>query len=329
MNEKIVVKNILLRKKIPGENSIEEIANRLSVKFNLTIIQMPFDSTNIINIARNIAFVIKNKLSNVHIISPTEAYLLPFCSGIKIITYHDIGTILNSRNNLFRGFKLFFYVLPSLLYANWITFVSNQTMNEYKKILHIKSSSKFKVIYNSYDDRLIPTIVNSNHRKNIILHIGTGPRKNLESLILAIRDLPIQLIIVGMISEPQKQLLIENNINYTNYYDICFPKIVELYNSCDIVSFPSFYEGFGLPIIEANVMNKPVIGSSIPIIHEIGADAVYYIDPYNPLSIKLAVMELMNNQEVYNRFIRLGSINSARFNSVNIDIGYAELYNIY
>ena len=88
--------------------------------------------------------------------------------------------------------------------------------------------------------------------------------------------------------------------------DISYEEIVAAYNQATIITFPTFYEGFGLPVIEANVMGKPIISSDIPIIHEVGGEAVYYIDPNNISDIRNAIEQLLNNDGLYQKYVLLG-----------------------
>lgn len=319
-------KVIFIRKKIIGENSIEEFAYRISQGTGAKIIQLPYDSVKVKNIIRNIIFARKHQGKVNHIVNATEGYLLPFLRNKKIITYHDFGTLSCSRNKLYKIMKFLFYVVPSKKYADFITFVSEQTKNEYIEKCGNKNMHKLLVIYNSYDERLKCFEKNKKNEKKIILHIGTGVRKNLEGLIQASRGLYIKLIVIGKLTDIQKKLLRENNIDFENYFDLPFEKIVEFYNLCDVVSFPTFYEGFGMPVIEANVMQKPVISSDIPIIHEVGNDAVYYVNPRDSKTIHSAVLDLIEHPEVYEKYVKLGIKNAKRFSPEVIINQYKKIY---
>lgn len=322
---------IFLRQPLPGENSIEEFARRISRSTGAVVKVLPFDSRKISSMIKNIRFAKIEQGAVNHIANGKEGYLLPFIGGKRIITYHDLGTLKNSRNAIYKFFKLLFNVFPSRHFADAVTFVSEQTKREYIMTVHPKSLDNLFVIYNSYDERLVPSVnsaakLNLRNDAPVILHVGTGMRKNLEGLILACEDLHIKLLIVGRLSEKQERLLSEKKIKFENLHDISFEQIVECYKKCDIVSFPTFYEGFGLPVIEAQVMRKPLISSDIEIIHEVGGDGVFYVDPNNIGSIRDGIIHLTSDKELCETLVAAGIENVKRFSNAVVMKQYKELY---
>ena len=318
---------IIIRKKIEGENSIEEVARRIKLLCDVEILECPYNSTSIMNVVKNIFFIRKFKFNVVHIISPTEAYLLCFIKASKkIITYHDLGTLNSSRNFLYKIIKKNLYIAPSIHYADEITFVSFQTQREFVEETNFKNINKLHVIYNSYDERL-KYVKNMKNNLFTIFHIGTSPRKNLSGMLEACKEIKdIKFIIVGKLTDEQHKKLVKYNYIYENYFDCSFEQIVNFYNCCDLVSFPTFYEGFGLPAIEANAVGKPVIVSDIPIMHEICNDAALFVDPYNQNEIKNAVERIMNDTALQEKIINNGFENIKKFKINNICKQYNDLY---
>lgn len=316
---------IFLRKKIFGENSIEEYAKRVAKATGAVIKVCPCYSTTLKEMLENIKFARKEQGKINHIVAQTESYLAPFLKNKSIVTFHDLGTLYSSRSRLYKIIKILFYVKTAEFFSNAITFVSNQTMAEFKTQAW-KKNLNLNLIYNSYDERLIPDDVSEKEPKPIVLQVGTGRRKNLEATIKAMCGLNAKLLIIGRLSENQTDLLKENNIDFENSFDVDYEKIVDSYNRSKIVSFPTFYEGFGLPVVEANVMKKAVVSSDLPIVHEVGNDAVFYIDPCNADSINKAFTELLANKSVYADLVEKGEKNAERFSFSVISKQYQDLY---
>lgn len=321
MDERVV----FLRKKIDGENSIEGYAQRVAEATGAIIKVCPCHSTTIRGMLKNIKFAKKEQGKINHIAAQTESYLVPFLRNKSIVTFHDLGTLYSSRNFLYKILKTLIYIKTAEFFSNVISFVSNQTLYEFKK-QSWKKNINLKVIYNSYDERLVPNDISEKETKPVILQIGTGARKNLESTIKAMRGINAKLLVIGKLTELQISLLKENDVDFENEFDVSYEEIVNCYNRAKIVAFPTFYEGFGLPIIEANAMCKPVVSSELQIIREVGNDSVFYINPNDIASIKNSFEKLLFDKNTYNNFVSKGTENAKRFSPVTIYEQYRELY---
>lgn len=119
----------------------------------------------------------------------------------------------------------------------------------------------------------------------------------------------------------------ECNISLTNLADLTDAEIIQEYNKADIISFCSEYEGFGMPIIEANATGRAVITSNLPPMTEIGGKAAYYVNPFNVDNIRQNIIKIINDDKTRNEHIVLGLENTKRFSLSNIVAQYKELYN--
>ncbi len=151
-----------------------------------------------------------------------------------------------------------------------------------------------------------------------LLFVGTiEPRKNIEGLIKAYHilktehKLPYQLVIVGMkgwmysgVFELVETYGLKNEVIFTGYLDEDLKNI--FYNLADIFIYPSFYEGFGFPIVEAFKCGVPVITSNTSSCAEVAGDAAMLINPYNPDSIVEAVLKIINNINLRNQLKNKG-----------------------
>ena len=317
---------LIIRKKPEGENSIEEFANRIKRYLDVDIVTCPCASVTIKGLWENIRFARTLRAPVYHIVSPGEAYLLPFLSGGKrIITYHDLGTRYASRNALYRFVRIATGITPSKYFADYITFVSGQTCREYTEHVGTCRSGGMKIIYNSYDDRLVPA-EKTGRNKFTVLQIGTADRKNIMGTIEAVRGLDVKLNIIGKLKEKHIQKLEAYHIDYSNRTDIPYEDVVKAYRDCDVVCFPTFYEGYGLPVLEANVMKRPVIAGDIGIIREIGGRAVFYADPYDIKSIRNAIVTLEKDRDLRQRLVEEGVRNAGRFAPEKIYGQYQKIY---
>ncbi len=130
-----------------------------------------------------------------------------------------------------------------------------------------------------------------------LLYLGTlQPKKNIEGLIRAFALLvikhqsPITLVIAGKkgwlyekIFELVKELKLENKVIFNGF--VGEEEKPFLLAGAKLFVFPSLYEGFGLPVLEAMQCGVPVLASRVTSIPELGVDAVHYADPYDPVDI--------------------------------------------
>jgi glycosyltransferase involved in cell wall biosynthesis len=100
-----------------------------------------------------------------------------------------------------------------------------------------------------------------------------------------------------------------------------------MYNAASIFVYPSLYEGFGIPPLEAMACGTPVCLSSIPVFHEIyGQESACYADPHDPDSLASALNCLLNNEPLRQRLTREGLQLAQRYSWDNVYEQYAELF---
>ncbi len=166
-----------------------------------------------------------------------------------------------------------------------------------------------------------------NIKQPFILYTGgIDFRKNIDNLIIAYSKLPqniklsYQLAIVCSIQEEQKQSLYslaqkngvdKSQLIFTNY--VSDSELLYFYNLCDLFVFPSWHEGFGLPILEAMFCNKAVIGSNVTSIPEVIGDERALFDPFKIESIRDKIEELLTNKELKNQLIQHNKSYSKKF----------------
>jgi len=159
-----------------------------------------------------------------------------------------------------------------------------------------------------------------------LLHVGTGPNKNLKRVAEAVRDLPVTLVIIGRLNPELEAELARNHIQYENHVNLERAQLVEQYRLCDALVFASTYEGFGLPIIEAQAVGRPVITSKACSMPEAAGGAAHLVDPLDVADIRRAVSRLIEDPAYCEELVRLGQINVARYRPERIAAEYAAVY---
>ncbi len=246
-----------------------------------------------------------------------------------ILTIHDLGFLENPVHNALKRkiYRLFWFEIP-LRRARFITTVSQFTK---KKIIeHFRiAEDKIKVIQN-------PVTLDPDQKKEDfklsscprILQIGTGAHKNLSRLLKAIVGLHVQIVIIGNPNKEDLAFIKENHIKHKIYFDISRERLIALFREADILFFASLYEGFGLPIIEANQIGVPVISSNICSMPEVAGNASLMVDPLNIDEIREAIQLLLNDMNERMRLIKNGFENVKKFDLQTISQEYINLYKL-
>jgi glycosyltransferase involved in cell wall biosynthesis len=189
-------------------------------------------------------------------------------------------------------------------------------------VVHEAASPAFRPI----DDRAELERVRSRYGlpPQFVLYVGTiEPRKNLSRLVDAFADarargIPHHLVCVGPygwssrdLSGRIERLGLTESVHFTGYAK--FEDLPAIYNLADFFVFPSLYEGFGLPVVEAMACGIPVITSNTSSLGEIAADAAETIDPTNTGALAHAMVRLATNVELRNELRHRGLRRSRMF----------------
>ncbi|MCX7942882.1 MAG: glycosyltransferase family 4 protein, partial [Dictyoglomaceae bacterium] len=173
-----------------------------------------------------------------------------------------------------------------------------------------------------YDKKDLKNIIfRYNLPEKFILYVGNvKPHKNLKNTLLAFKIVKEEIDDLSLVIVGKKEGFIKEDIEVFNLLSkdndlqerVVFTGYVEkfdipkIYNLASILVFPSIYEGFGLPPLEAMACGCPVVASDIPVIREICEDAVYYVNPYNPMEIAKGIISVFQDRNLRERLIEKG-----------------------
>lgn len=326
MNRKYHV-NLIFRMK-NADYSIEKVFKPLQPIFDKHFVvddcYVPYYKVSLWSIISNMWFAFCHRKDINHITGVMHYCALLLPKKNTIITIHDINL---PGAGMKRKILMWLFVQLPVKRAKYITCITEATKRELLDECP-KASDKVLVIYNPISPELKYSKKEFDAENPRILHIGTRANKNLERVIEALNGVKCCLVIVGQLSNIQKSLLKANHINYINKFRLTDQEILSEYVSCDIVSFPSLYEGFGMPIIEGQAIGRPVLTSHLAPMTEISGDAVLYVDPKSVNSIRQGFLEIIRNESLRKDIVANGLNNVKRFDAGVIAEKYMALYNI-
>jgi glycosyltransferase involved in cell wall biosynthesis len=307
------------------ENVFAPIISEIKKKYTVSEYYLPYKKFNPGTFFKNLLFTYKHRNKNGinHVSGDTHYILLALITCKSVLTIHDLVFLQNTGNKIDYMLKWLLWLYLPLKIADKIICISETTRQEVLK--HIKNN-KISVIHNPINVSFKFSEKKFNMNNPVILHIGTGWNKNLTRVIEALENIPCHLRIIGKLTNEYILLLNEKHIFYSNRYSLSDGDIIQEYQNCDIVSFPSIYEGFGMPIIEGQAIGRIVVTSNIPPMTEIGENSVVFVNPLDIESIRNGFLEIINNQEKRAALLEKSKENITRFSIEKIVNLYIKIY---
>lgn len=267
----------------------------------------------------------KQKNGYINHVTGDVHYLAYFLDSKRtIVTVHDI-MYYNYLSGLKKILWKWLYILP-LRKARFVTFISEFAKQQVLSVISIPEDRIF-VIPNPVSERFVFKPKEFNEDKPVILHIGTLERKNLLRTIMALKGLSCHLRIVGTITRDIKESLSKHNVEFSNVENLSDEEIVREYTDCDIVNFPSTFEGFGMPIIEGQATGRIVVTSDMSPMKDVAGNGAVLVDPYSVNSIRNAYISIIKDISMRKSLIEKGQENVKSYMTSVIAQRYLEVYN--
>ena len=259
-----------------------------------------------------------------HVTGDVHYLVFGFPRKRTILTIHDCG-FMNHVNPIARRILKWFWLDLPVRYCQVVTTVSEATK---KDIVRYTGCRPNKIV-------VIPTIISSNfHRVEKpfdticprILHVGLAPNKNFARHVQAISGLKCTLHIVGKLQRQHLSVLERHGVQYTSEHDISQTDMQRAYAESDLLLFASTLEGFGMPILEAQTVGRPVVTSNLSSMPWVAGEAAVLVDPYSVESIRAGVLRVIQDRVVREKLIHEGFDNIRRFDADHVARQYLSVY---
>ncbi|MEK7281466.1 MAG: glycosyltransferase family 1 protein [Chloroflexota bacterium] len=268
-----------------------------------------------------------NKL--VHFPSPHFGRYSIFGSSPFLLTVHDLERMCFpfARESVWErvGLKLDALAIKR---ASHIITVSENTKHDLIKLLGVPEK-KITVIYNGVNHSIFHPNGFSPSSLRYILYVGSErPRKNLRRLLLAFAELKktgqfpeLKLVKVGSAGRSAsfrqatlktlKELNLEDEVIFVE--GLSDQELARYYSSATMLVYPSLYEGFGLPVLEAMASGCPVITSNVSSLPEVAGEAALFVDPCNDNDLCKAMARLLSDDFLRGQLVAKGLSQSKQF----------------
>lgn len=270
------------------------LPNVKTFKLPPTLFEIMFNRTRLVSI--------ESLIGHIDIFHSSD-WTQPPTKAKKVTTYHDLVPLLYpgwSDPKIVEVQKRRLKIVEKEI--DMVIAVSNSTKEDLMKVSTIPSE-KITVIYEGVDTIFVRGKDNEikafkqkyNLADKFILAIsGVGERRNLARVKEAAKG--YNLVVAG------------ETLPWLDYKELPL-----LYSAASILVYPSFYEGFGLPILEAMSCGTPVITSNVSSMPEVGGDAALYVDPNNTEEIKNKIDLLIKDTQLQKELVKKGLIQAAKF----------------
>jgi len=306
------------------EKAFRQLAACISDRFETGFQQLPH-GFSFADTIKNLLLFKKQKADVYHITGHVHYIALLFSPRNTVLSIMDLR-FLDTKPGLRRFLLKKLYLDLPVKRLRYITAISEQTRQEI--LFHTKcSEEKVRTLDLPLLDH-IRSEVSAPFNQNTprILQVGTMPNKNVPNLARALNGLTCKLVIIGRMDDALNSVLQENRIDCENRFDLSDAELRNEYEQADIVAYCSTYEGFGLPIIEAQSMRKPVITSDLSPMKETSGGAAILIDPADFLSIREGIQKIIDDSTFRSELIEAGIRNIERFSPKTVVSGYEALY---
>lgn len=241
----------------------------------------------------------------------------------NVVTIYDLS-VLHNPDWFSLKFRLYYRLVLSQISRKALKVVTSSSFSK-QKIIELLGVPQDRIVvipgavaekFSNLAGKSFP----NEHGRYVLAVSSLDPRKNFARLIeafLRARLKDVKLIVAGgqsrVFSDPGLQKIVQNadNIFLTGYLEDT--QLAGLYQNALCLVYPSLYEGFGLPVLEAMACGCPVVASRIPPLSEVCGDAAYYVEPEDIGSITNGICKVAADEQLRKTLVNKGSERTAMF----------------
>ncbi len=259
-----------------------------------------------------------------HVVGDVHYLALGLPSEKLVLTIHDCAALERLNGWRREVLRQLWFVQP-MRRAAVVTTISETSKEELRRWVG-SLADKVEVIPNCVRAEFRPDSKPISQECPVVLQVGTGWNKNVLGVARGLTGIRCRLEIVGELSSSQRAALDSTHVAYKELGRISDDELLATYRRCDLVVFASLYEGFGLPIIEAQAIGRPVVTSNLSSMPEVSGGGALLVDPSDSQAIHGAVMRLISDATLRADLIQAGFDNVARFRPDAVARRYEDVY---
>ncbi len=237
----------------------------------------------------------------------------------NLVTIHDIAFERFPQTFSWKFRTFYKFLIPRLLQRSKAVVTVSEFSKSEISTVYGANPNKITVVYNSVSSLFSPRR-NNNEQKYILAVSSFNFQKNFRSLVkayIALARNDVKLFLVGSFNKNFADILlvktIEENSNIILKGRVSDLELVDLYSNALCFVYPSLYEGFGIPPLEAQACGCPVIVSNAASLPEVCGDSVLYCDPYDVDDIRSKINQLLDDLSLRKKLIIKGRKNVDQF----------------
>jgi glycosyltransferase involved in cell wall biosynthesis len=315
----------LVRRPMPGFHSIEnlfaELRRELPGDIEPRVRQSPCDNGGVLRRLLNLAAAAGARGDVLHVTGDSHYLALATDPRRTLLTVHDCGALLR-HGGLRRALLRRLYFLAPAARVAAVTAVSAATRDQLHELAGV-DSARVRVIPNCVASHFTPGPPADDFT---VLMVGTLPHKNLARCVSALAGTGLTLHVVGEPDTALRGALDRAGLPWRNSVNLDGPAMARAYHQAGVLLFASTFEGFGMPIIEAQACGLPVVTSALAPMDWVAGDGALLVDPCDETAIRAAVLRLRDDPVMRQSLREAGLRNAARFAAPAVAAQYAVLY---